>query len=491
MISTASAHLAPKEHCTGCSACASGCPRGAIKMVADKEGFLYPQVTDACVHCGHCTHICPALKHREQRPEPTVFAVWNEDEAQRRLSTSGGAFAAIAGFVLESGGVVFGAAMDGDMRVVHTAIQSKEDLPRLMGTKLVQSDMGECFQQVRYYLDRGTFVFFTGTPCQVDGLYRYLGESPELLLTADTLCSGVPSPGVWSKVVDAMHYIKQRRVTAVQFCKKLTGSESRFVVDFEGGGQYDAPLGKSDYGRGLFRGLFLRPACYHCTCCSTNRVADLTFGSFKGLPSDFYPQQQKLGVSMLLINTVKGAHIFDMIPLHREKRTLAEAVAGNPALSHPAAFPKERAAFCDAFINQPFHKVYQRFFSISDWSYRRTTACGNLPALWQRILTIAAEHAMKCVWTGPLNSLRKTGLTPLPPRCSSVPISSTSAWPRLPIKRPGNGVFPSYTGTFVRDFAAVSSRPESSDSICKNTVAAFSAKRIATQSRFFAISRSR
>ena len=370
MISTASAHLAPKEHCTGCSACASGCPRGAIKMVADKEGFLYPQVTDACVHCGHCTHICPALKHREQRPEPTVFAVWNEDEDQRRLSTSGGAFAAIAGFVLESGGVVFGAAMDGDMRVVHTAIQSKEDLPRLMGTKLVQSDMGECFQQVRYYLDRGTFVFFTGTPCQVDGLYRYLGESPELLLTADTLCSGVPSPGVWSKVVDAMHYIKQRRVTAVQFCKKLTGSESRFVVDFEGGGQYDAPLGKSDYGRGLFRGLFLRPACYHCTCCSTNRVADLTFGSFKGLPSDFYPQQQKLGVSMLLINTVKGAHIFDMIPLHREKRPLAEAVAGNPALSHPTAFPKERAAFFDAFINQPFHKVYQRFFSISDWSYR-------------------------------------------------------------------------------------------------------------------------
>ena len=40
MISTASAHLAPKEHCTGCSACASGCPRGAIKMVADKEGVL-------------------------------------------------------------------------------------------------------------------------------------------------------------------------------------------------------------------------------------------------------------------------------------------------------------------------------------------------------------------------------------------------------------------------------------------------------------------
>ena len=227
---------------------------GAIKMVSDKEGFLYPDVTEACVHCGHCTHICPMLKHREQRPDPTVFAVWNENDEMRRHSTSGGAFAAIASFVLESGGVVFGAAMDSDMRVVHTAIQAKEDLPRLMGAKLVQSDMGECFQQVRYYLDRGMDVFFTGTPCQVDGLYRFLGESPERLLTADVLCSGVPSPGVWSKTVEAMHYIKQRRVKTVQFCKKTSGADSRFVVDFEGGGQYDAPLTKSDYGRGLFRG---------------------------------------------------------------------------------------------------------------------------------------------------------------------------------------------------------------------------------------------
>ena len=278
-------------------------------------------------------------------------------------------FAAIASFVLESGGVVFGAAMDSDMRVVHTAIQKKEDLPRLMGAKLVQSDMGECFQQVRYYLDRGTGVFFTGTPCQVDGLYRFLGESPERLLTADILCGGVPSPGVWSKMVDSMHYIKQRPVKAVQFCKKNTGSDSRYVVDFEGGGQYDAPLTKSDYGRGLFRGLFLRPACYHCTCCTTNRPADLTLGNFLGLPPDFRPDQQKLGVSMLLINSVKGAHFFDMIPLQREKRTLQEALKNNPALSHAAASPKERAAFFDAFVNQPFHKVYQRFFAISDWSY--------------------------------------------------------------------------------------------------------------------------
>ena len=103
---------------------------------------------------------------------------------------------------------------------------------------------------------------------------------------------------VYKRQVEAMHYIKQRRVKTVQFCKKTLGADSRFVVDFEGGGQYDAPLTKSDYGRGLFRGLFLRPACYHCPYCSTNRAADLTLGTFRGLPADFRPNQQKKGISM-------------------------------------------------------------------------------------------------------------------------------------------------------------------------------------------------
>ncbi len=70
------------------------------------------------------------------------------------------------------------------MRVVHTAIQAKEDLPRLMGAKLVQSDMGECFQQVRYYLDRGMDVFSLHRHPLSSGwpFTDFLGESPERLL---------------------------------------------------------------------------------------------------------------------------------------------------------------------------------------------------------------------------------------------------------------------------------------------------------------------
>lgn len=81
--------LAPHERCTGCAACCNGCPKGAIRMIPDREGFLYPQVTDGCVQCGHCTHICPVLKQREPRTEPAAFAVWNGDADVRRRSTAG------------------------------------------------------------------------------------------------------------------------------------------------------------------------------------------------------------------------------------------------------------------------------------------------------------------------------------------------------------------------------------------------------------------
>ena len=371
MTETVKPQLAAHDRCTGCGACASGCPKGAIHMVRDKEGFLYPQITDGCVSCGHCAHVCPVLKQREVRGQSAVFAVWNEDSAVCAHSTAGGVFTALADYALECGGVVFGAALDEKLQVRHMAVKNKEDLRLLRGAKPIQSELGETFQQVQLYLEQGRFVLFSGTPCQVDGLYRFLGEHPEKLLTCDFGCSGVGSPGVWARFVESMVYVKRRQAVDVRFCDKLKGEKDRrFRVWFEGGGTFDAPLGKCQPGRGILRRLFLRPACYHCPYCSTNRAADLTLGTFRGLPADFRPNQQKKGISMLLINTVKGAHFFDMIPLQREKRTLQEAVESNPALSRNPASPKERAAFFDAYVNQPFHKVYQRFFSISDWSYR-------------------------------------------------------------------------------------------------------------------------
>ena len=354
--------LPDRGRCTGCGACASGCPKGAIHMLPDREGFLYPTVTDACIQCGHCAHICPVLKQREPRPEPAVFAAWNPDASVRQTSTAGGVFPLLAEYILDEGGVVFGAALDQELRVRHIAVKDKAELPRLQGAKPVQSDLGDSFRRVRHYLDQGRRVLFSGTPCQVDGLYHFLGEHPERLLTCDVACGGVCSPGVWAQLVKSMAYVKQHRPTAVEFCGKLTGDrERRFRVKFEGGGRYDAPMGKCELGRGIARRLFMRPACHRCAYATTDRPGDVTLGDFSG--GSFAPEEKKSGVSMLLINTAKGAQVFDMLPLERQHRTLEEAEACCAALREPPMAPAEREKFFHAMEQLPFQQVRARFLS--------------------------------------------------------------------------------------------------------------------------------
>lgn len=356
--------LPPRSQCTGCAACAEGCPKNAIHMLPDREGFLYPTVTDACIQCGHCTHICPVLRQREAHPEPAVFAAWNPDNAVRQDSTCGGVFSLLADYVLEGGGVVFGAGMDAQLRVRHEAVKRKEDLPRIRGAKPVQSDVTGIYQQVRRELDRGRPVLFSGTPCQVDGLYHYLGEHPEKLLTCDVLCRGVCSPGVWAKLVQSMAYIKRKQPVAVHFCGKLPGQrERRFQVRFDDGTTFDSPLSKSEFGRGFFGNLFLRPACHTCPYASVDRPGDLSLGAFYGLPKDAYPQEQRSGVSLLLVNTPHGAHVFDTLPLKRELRPLSEAVTGDPALSSPVKQAAQRAEFFDAYARQPFQQVRNHYLA--------------------------------------------------------------------------------------------------------------------------------
>ena len=216
--------LTDHARCTGCGACMSGCPRDAIAMTRDKEGFAYPAVDpDACVRCGHCAAICPILHEREPKPLPAAFAAWNRDEAVRRDSTSGGVFTALADYVLESGGVVYGAAMDGKQHLRHVACFRKEDLWRLRGAKYVQSDLGETFREIKTALAAQRAVLFSGTPCQVDGLYRYLGCRPEKLITCDLVCHGVPSPGVWEDTARSIEARKHKGLQAVRFRNKVTG----------------------------------------------------------------------------------------------------------------------------------------------------------------------------------------------------------------------------------------------------------------------------
>ncbi len=368
--------LAPPESCTGCTACAAACPHDAITMIRDHAGFDVPQVDqDQCVRCGRCTRTCPLLAPREPAHLPAAFAAWNRDGAVRKDSTSGGAFTAIASYVLEGGGVVYGAAMDAHQHLRHIPCFRKEDLWRLRGAKYVQSDLSGVFREVRETL-KSRPVLFVGTPCQVDGLYRFLGSRPENLTTCDLVCHGVPSPGVWEAEARSIEGQKQARLQNVRFRNKVEGwKNSHFTAVYEDGTVDSVPLFNTGYGRAFGRALFLRQSCHSCQYTNLGRPGDFTLGDLWGLKADELADQQHDGISLLLVNTPHASYLFNQLDLACQPFPVERAVAGNPRLAGPIAPAADRAAFFAAFAVEPFETVRKKFFRLPSLPVR---AAGKL-----------------------------------------------------------------------------------------------------------------
>lgn len=199
--------LASQNSCSGCTACQSICPKSAISMVADGEGFLYPKVDESkCVQCGLCEKVCPSLNRDSPRMPLAVYAAKAKDDGLRLKSSSGGVFSLLARQVIARGGVVYGAGFDhADWHVMHKSAENEDELEDFRGSKYVQSDVQGIYAAVRGQLLAGCEVLFSGTPCQVAGLRHYLNAlktDVSKLLLVDVVCHAVPSPLAWRKYLD-------------------------------------------------------------------------------------------------------------------------------------------------------------------------------------------------------------------------------------------------------------------------------------------------
>lgn len=311
--------IAKKQNCTGCYACSSVCSVSAITMEVDNEGFWYPVVDyTKCTRCGVCTTACPVIKTATQessdQSEPKAYAAYCTDEYVRLQSSSGGLFTLLAETVINNGGVVFGARFDEGFNVIHGYVESTEHLYRLRGSKYVQSRIGNTFKQVREFLERGKPVMFTGTPCQVSGLKRYLGREYSHLICQDIICHGVPSPKVWA------HYVSYRESCAGSATRRIAFRQKgegwkRFSVSFlfENHTEYVRSLDKDLYMKAFLKNICLRPSCYACNFKSVYRESDITLADFWGIQYLIPSMDDDKGTSFVVTHTQRGYELFNSL----------------------------------------------------------------------------------------------------------------------------------------------------------------------------------
>ena len=292
-----------KTRCCGCSACANICPVRCITMTADSEGFRYPSADPhACISCGRCDEVCPMNSHVSSQ-DRTAYAV--RVPRYEAESSSGGVFPALAEQVLMEGGAVYGAAFDEEMRLRHIRVKDFAGLQFLRGSKYVQSNIEDAYMLAHEDLSCGRKVLFSGTPCQIAGLHKFLGRNYPGLITVDLACHGVPSPKVWDR------YVKEKGpgLVNVIFRDKSFGWR-RYHLAYV----YKDRTDKIRYDRDPYMQLFLqnlsiRPSCYDCAFRNGGNSSDITLGDFWAVAESVPEMNDGRGVSVVVANTQKGEEI--------------------------------------------------------------------------------------------------------------------------------------------------------------------------------------
>ncbi len=346
-----------KEDCSGCRACEKTCPKKAIIMREDDEGFLYPYIEEnKCNLCGNCMAICKRkIRNNIKKEEVDCYAAYAENDAIRNNSTSGGVFPLIAEEFVKNGGVVYGAAYKDIYSVIHTHASNLSEIKKLLGSKYIQSDVNDSYCEVEEYLENGYRVLFSGTPCQISGLKKYLKREFDELYCVSLICHGVPSPKVWKRYVDeTVRDYKMSEAKSACFRKKR-GSCQFFELYGE-----SWSLGwnwtDSTFIHGFLNELYLRPSCYNCKEKGIDMGADIVIGDFWGIGHFDKSMSDINSVSACIIISEKGRTLFSQIQgLETEKCSYADIVYDNKTLEE-SSYVDQRVRSC--FFSNFLEKEY-------------------------------------------------------------------------------------------------------------------------------------
>lgn len=358
-----------KEECCGCEACYNVCPHKAIKMSEDENGFKFSNVLkEKCTNCNACLRVCPILntKNIDNKLdfEKKAFIAINRNEEIRKVSSSGGIFTLLAEEVLKDGGVVFGAMFDDKFNVVHGWIEDINDICKMRGSKYVQSEIKDSYNNVKKFLEQGRKVLFTGTPCQVSGLINFLGKQYPNLYTQDIICHGVPSPKVWRKYIQYRRKKDKSSPASISFRDKKHGWKLFSMKFAYENMEYVQDINHDIYLKAFLRNIALRDSCYSCRFKDSSKVsADITLGDFWGIEQVAPEFNDNKGVSAVILNTEKGLGIFKEISSNIIKKEIDidTIVKYNSALTKSVSPSKNREKFFADLDKKDFDELASKY----------------------------------------------------------------------------------------------------------------------------------
>ena len=371
-----------KADCCGCTACASVCTHHAINMEPDAMGFLYPKIdTDKCTECGLCEKVCafnPNYDKSLNLSEPQIYAARHKNMHEIETSRSGAAFIAISDYVLEQGGVVYGAGYAEHFRVIHKRATNKEERNEFKGSKYVQSDLRDIFPQIKEDLKQGLIVLFSGTPCQTAGLASYIGKRlREKLILVDIVCHGVPAPYIWRDYLTYLEKKYKQPIVEVNFRDKSRVGWNEHIESFvfQDGSKKEF----NTYTYLFYRHIMLRPSCSKCHYTNFKRPSDFTLADYWGWEklSPYFNKDNK-GCSLLLVNTEKGRHFLKYISIDLNLIVSNKILCLQPNLQIPSKPSDKSSLFEYLYIKHGFKKVAQKF---SDLNYK-----SNIKKIIRKIL---------------------------------------------------------------------------------------------------------
>ena len=365
--------ISNKIDCCGCWACENICPKSCISMVEDEEGFRYPQVDkDVCIDCHLCEKVCPVANAKaDEKHRQRAFLLQHRNEKVLHESASGGAFTAIASYVIERDGVAFGAAYDKDFQVTHQYAENVDELRKFRNSKYVQSYVGKAYQEAKEFLKQGRMVCFSGTPCQLEGLLKYLRKPYDRLITVDVMCHSITSPKIFRMYVDMQKEKYGDDIENIMFRDKQPyGYKYSLMSVYRGGKQiYKEGVETDIYLRSFFCDVNVRPSCYDCKFKKQHHLTDFTIWDCFDVRKFSKKFDNDKGVTRILANTDKANQILS--EMNQVARILeipvGEAVSGVKEMLYSVNMNPRREAFFKECAGDFLGggKILQKYFPVS------------------------------------------------------------------------------------------------------------------------------